>query len=243
MKSTMRTQNKTILSIGLICFSMACLAGCASSESTVSRPYLGPKIAKPANILVYDFSSDLNEIPASSPLKRQLAEVRAAQSSENIELSKQLGAQIAGDLAMKIRTMGLPGKRALRGTVAKPGDFVLKGYFLTLDEGSTAKRMALGFGSGAAELKVTVEGYQMTAQGLKFLGSGEGEAGSGKTPGGALSLGVAIATANPVGIVVSGAMKTAGEVSGRETIQGASARITKQIEGRLQTAFEKQGWI
>ena len=40
-------------------------------------------------------------------------------------------------------------------------------------EGSTAKRVAIGFGAGASELGVAVEGYQMTAQELRRLGWGD----------------------------------------------------------------------
>jgi hypothetical protein len=48
------------------------------------------------------------------------------------------------------------------------------------------KRVTLGFGSGASELKTLVEGYQMTASGPRKLGQGAIDAGGGKIPGGAL---------------------------------------------------------
>ena len=86
--------------------------------------------------------------------------------------------------------------------------------------------MALGFGAGGAELKTVVKGFLMTAQGLRALGSGEVEAGSGKMPGGAVPLVVTVATANPLGLVVAGAAKAYGEASGSETIEGAAHRGT-----------------
>ena len=86
----------------------------------------------------------------------------------------------------------------------------------------------LGFGSGGAELKTLVKGYLMTAQGMRALGSGEVEAGSGKMPGGAVPLVVTVATANPLGLFVAGAAKAYSEASGSETIEGAAnARLTK----------------
>jgi len=57
------------------------------------------------------------------------------------------------------------------------------GAFEAVDMGSEAKRIVLGFGSGAADLRTAVEGYLMTQQGLRRLGSGTLESGGGKTPG------------------------------------------------------------
>lgn len=224
-------------------FAVLILVGCATAEMTPTYDYRGPKLPKPSRILVYDFSADSREIPAFSPLRSRVGEWNPPQSQEQFELGRKLGVQVASDIAGKIRGMGLSGFRMPRQSAPAPGDLVLMGYFMTLDEGSTAKRMIVGFGSGSAELKVIIEGYRMTEQGLIFLGSGEGMAASGASPGTALSLGVAIATANPAGLIISGAMKTAGELSGRQTIEGASQRIADLISERLAIKFKEQGWI
>jgi hypothetical protein len=50
------------------------------------------------------------------------------------------------------------------------------GSFEAVDTGSPAKRVVLGFGSGAADLRTAVEGHLMTAQGLRRLGAGTLEA-------------------------------------------------------------------
>jgi Domain of unknown function (DUF4410) len=91
---------------------------------------------------------------------------------------------------------------------------VLRGYFVSIDEGSATKRVLIGFGSGAAEIRVAVEGYQMTAQGLRLLGRGEIRSGGGKLPGMALPPAVLAATANPIGLVVGGTAKLYGEGTG-----------------------------
>jgi hypothetical protein len=54
---------------------------------------------------------------------------------------------------------------------------------------------------------------------------------------------VTAATANPIGLIVSGAVKAEGEVSGRDTIEGAAQRTAKQIADHLRGRFEEQGWI
>jgi hypothetical protein len=224
-------------------FMVIALAGCASAEITTTHPYTGQMLPKPNRILVYDFTSNLNEVPASSPLRNQLAGSITPRTAQQSETSRQLGAQIAQKLVTEIQSMGLFASRVGAQTIPRDGDIVFKGYFLSMDEGSATERMALGFGSGSAELKVTVEGYQMTAEGLRFLGSGESVAGSGKTPGAALGVAVTVATANPIGLLANAAVKGAGEATGSETIEGAANRTSKLIGERLQVAFQNQGWI
>ena len=92
-------------------------------------------------------------------------------------------------------------------------------------------------------MKAVVTGYRATPQGLRALGSGEVEAGSGKLPGGAVPLVITVATANPLGLAVAGAAKTYGEVSGSETIEGAARRTAREIAEKIQLTAERQGWI
>ena len=139
--------------------------------------------------------------------------------------------------------MGLPAVLAAGQPAPHVGDIVIIGYFESIDEGSAAKRVAIGFGSGGAELTTQVEGYLMTDQGLRKLGSREIDSGAGKTPGVALPLAVTIATANPIGLIASSALKVSGQVSGRTTIKGSAKRTAKKIADELRVAFEKQGWI
>ena len=75
------------------------------------------------------------------------------------------------ELVAEIRDMGLPAVLAAGQPAPHVGDIVIIGYFESIDEGSAAKRIAIGFGSGGAELRTQVEGYLMTDQGLRKLGS------------------------------------------------------------------------
>jgi hypothetical protein len=90
-----------------------------------------------------------------------------------------------------------------------------------------------------------VEGYQMTAQGLRNLGSGTVDASGNKTPGAAVGVGAAtfIVTANPVGLIISSGIKMYGEASGHNKIQGRAEATAKEIANVLQQRFQQQGWI
>lgn len=216
-------------------------AGFTTGKANVNRPYAGEKLSKPSRILIYNFTSDMKDVPEASSLRARLSGTGA--NSKHADVSRSLGTQIATDLASKITEMGLFATRAFATTQPKVGDLVLKGYFLSADEGDVSKRMALGFGSGGAELKVKVEGYQMTKNGLRFLGSGEGSAETGKAPGAAVGVGVAIATSNPIGLILGSAVKAGGEATGKETIDGAASKISQLVASKLEEAFKRQGWI
>lgn len=218
------------------------LAACASTEITSHQAYQGPKLPRPGRILVEDFAATPAEIPPGSPLAAQLAPATPPSTAE-LDVARQLGVAIATELVADLKAMGLPAARAADQPPPQVNDIVIRGYFVSVDEGSATKRMTVGFGAGAAELKTALEGYRMTPQGLQRLGSGQVTAGSGKVPGALAPLAVVVASGNPIGLIVNTAAKAQGESSGRETIQGAAKRTADEISTQLRPKFEQQGWI
>lgn len=218
------------------------LAGCASTKvSSRQEPATG-KIARPGRILVHDFAATPGDVPAWASKGAHMQQ-GGHQSAEDIKAGRKLGADVARELAAKIRGMGLKAEQVANQMNPQPGDLVITGYFETMDAGNATERVAVGFGSGAAHLKTVVEGFQMTQQGLRRLGSGEVDADGGKSPGTALSVASAVATGNPIGLIVSSAVKMEGEKSGKSTIEGAGKRTAEKIAEQLQIKFREQGWI
>lgn len=218
-------------------------AGCASTTVVSRDPYEGGRIARPDRIIVHDFAATPADIPAGSAMAGQYAQPGTPQSPQEIEIGRKAGAQVAKELVADIQGMGLPAVQAAGQPAPRVGDLVIMGYFESVDPGDMAKRLALGFGSGAANLRTMVEGYLMTATGLRRLGSGEVESETGKAPGVAVPLVMAAATGNPIGLIVSSALKAQGEMSGRTTIEGAAKQTADEIAKQLKVAFQKQGWI
>jgi hypothetical protein len=131
----------------------------------------------------------------------------------------------------------------MAGTVPHTNDIVLRGALISFDEGNAAKRVVVGFGKGASELSVAVEGFQVTPNGLRRLGSGSTESGGSKAPGAALGAATFIATANPAGLIVSSGMKVYGEKSGSSKVEGRAKQTAKEIADVLKERFQQQGWI
>lgn len=218
------------------------LSGCSTTNVTGTQSDIGnAKLPRPNLIVVNDFAATPADIASASPETVPYGEP-VSQTPEEAAAGRKLGALVAKEVVSEINALGLT---AAGGSQAYPhvGDIVIKGYFDSIDEGSATKRIMLGFGSGAANLRTVVVAYQMTNSGLRRLGSAEIDSGGNKTPGLLVPIAVVAATANPIGLVVGGAVKVAGEASGNDTIEGAAKRTGKQIGDQLETAFRKQGWI
>jgi hypothetical protein len=228
----------------LLCLlTLLVIAGCASTKVTSRDQLVTGDLPRPENIWVYDFVATPADVPADSALAGQYSDPPTPQTAEQIATGREVGAQIAAGLVEEIRAMGLPAVRGSALTMPKLNDSVIKGFLVSIDEGSAAKRIGIGFGSGTSELKTLVEGFQMTAQGLRKLGSGTLDSGGSKGPGTAVPLGVAIATGNPVGLIVSSGAKIYGEASGNSKIEGRAEQTVKEIAEVLRKRFMEQGWV
>jgi hypothetical protein len=234
---------KSIHRITGVLLALLLVAGCASTQVTNRESRIGnERIPRPNRILVYNFGVTPGEVAPDSSLAGQY-DTQQQMTPEQIEEGHQLGAEVASNLAARISEMGIPAEQASGDTVPQLNDIVIRGYFVSINQGSAAKRLLIGFGSGSPDLQTVVEGYQMTAYGLRKLGSGTVNASGGQGPGAAVPAAVAIATANPIGLIVTSAVKVQGEMSGRTTIKGRAEATAKTIAEQLKTRFQEQGWI
>jgi hypothetical protein len=224
-------------------FVMVVAAGCASTTVTDRQPFVTGQLPRSNQIWVYDFAATAADVPADSSLAGQYSAGATPQTAQQIAAGRQLGATIATQLVAQSRGMGLPAAPAVAGTTPRINDMVIRGSLLSVKEGSAAERVAIGFGSGASELRTAVEGYQITAQGLRELGAGTVESGGSKAPGADLGFAGLIATGNPAGLIISTGMKAYGEESGSSTVEGRAKQTAKEIAEVLKKRFEQQGWI
>jgi hypothetical protein len=209
------------------------VAACASSQVTERRVLATEQIPRPDHILVHDFTATPDDVRADSALAGHSTVSRTPQTVEQIATGRRVGAEIATHLVEAIRRMGLPAERASNRPTPQINDIVIRGYILSIEEGSAGDRVAIGFGSGTSHLSVAVEGYRMTDQGLRKVGSGTVDSGGGRGPGMAAPLGVAVATGNPLGLIVSTGMKVYGERSGRSRIEGRAEQTRPQRQSPI----------
>jgi hypothetical protein len=240
----MKTQcSLKIITLGACLLAALFATGCASTKVSNQQTLVTGQLPRPGNILVYNFAATPADVPADSALANQPDVDTTPQTPEQIAEGRKLGAQIATELVAQIQAMGMPAQQVPAGTQPQLNDLVIRGYLLSVNEGSAAKRITIGFGSGASELETAVEGFQMTATGLRKLGSGTVNANGGKSPGASLGLAGLLVTGNPAGLIVSGGMKVYGEASGSSTVEGRAKATAKEIADVLKQRFQEQGWI
>jgi Domain of unknown function (DUF4410) len=219
------------------------VASCASTEVTERQQYQGEMLARPGRIIVYDFTANPADVPPESGFAATNAVASTAPTADQLAMTSKLGAEVAKQVTAQLVDAGLPAVQAAGQPAPQVDDIVIKGYFVSEDKGSAVKRMLVGFGSGDAKLVTAVEGFQMTSQGLRLLGSGTVDSAGNKMPGVILPAAVMAATANPIGLVVGGVVKVTQEATGSSTIEGSAKRTADEISEQVIDAAKRQGWL
>jgi hypothetical protein len=219
------------------------LAGCASTQFTQQTPVANDTIPRPNQIWVFNFAATPGEIPADSSIRDVVSSPSTPPTAQQLATARQLGALIAEDLAADIQGMGLSAVQADLGASPGIGDGVIRGYLVSAEEGGSVKRFVIGFGYGSSELDTVVEGYVVTPQGLRSLGSGRVTSSGAKTPGIVVPAMMAIATGNPIGLIVGGGAKIYREASGRNTLEARAKATADEIAQQLKMRFQERGWI
>lgn len=220
------------------------IAGCASTDvSNQQGASSRETTAKPERVIVYDFASTQAGIPPDSAIAGLYRERTTPQTPEEIALGRRLGALVASRLVEELNDRGIVASAAATGPVPLVGDAVVRGEFVTVDEGSRGKRVLIGFGAGSNELHTLVEGYMVTTGGLVPLGSAQIEASGGKTPGMLVPLAVGVATGSVARSIVIGGTANLLQELGPENLDGAAKRTAKKIANVIIDAFEERGWL
>ena len=221
----------------------AMLTGCASTQVTQQTPVVGSKLPRPNQVWVYDFIADPAKIPADSWISTKLSAPSTPPTTQELETGRQLGALMAKNVVADIQSMGLSAVQAGPSSSPQVGDLIIHGYLISVEGGSTVKRFVIGFGTGSPELDTVIEGYDMTNEGLRQLGSGTLSSSGNKTPGIIAPAAITIATGSPIGLIIVGTTRVYGEVSGRNTLEARVKPTTDAIAELLRTRFRNQGWI
>jgi hypothetical protein len=224
-------------------FTLTVLAGCASTTVTQQTPMVSKGLQRPNRIWVYNFVADPADMPADSSIRGEVGAPSTPPTAEQIAEGRQLGALIAQNLAADIQAMGLSAVQAGPGASPQVGDGVIRGYLVSVQGGSAIQRFTIGLGAGTSEMDTVVEGYAVTPNGWRKLGSGTLSSSGNKTPGIAAPAAIAIATGNPIGLIVVGGMKVYGETSGRNTLEGRAKATADEIAAQLKIRFQDRGWI
>jgi len=144
---------------------LAIMAGCASTSLSDQQRMAAGSLPRPGQIWVYPFAATPADVRPESQLTSDPEVVAGQQTPQQIAEGRKLGAQIATQVVQEIIGMGMPAAVGSAASRPQLNDLVIEGSLLSVQQGSAAERVSIGFSAGQSELKVAVEGYQMTAVG------------------------------------------------------------------------------
>lgn len=146
-------------------------------------------------------------------------------------------------LLAEIIALGLPAERATQQALAGGETLLIKGQFVSINEGNRTERVVIGLGAGRTDVKTHVQVYEKTAQGSRLLEEFRTDAKSGRKPGMAEMMGAGAAAGHlAVSAAVSSGLAFASEEFSAN-VDADAKRTGNEIAKKLKEFFARQGWI
>jgi len=211
----------TKTALGLAC--VVGLSSCASVSVDKSSEYATK--GKPQKIYVALFATG----PGKFKVDREGAELVTFKQDLQIMLQKGMVTDLNKRLLPAIPLGNEP-------VPVAENAWLIKGEFVTVNQGSRLLRGAIGFGAGGTKMETKVDVYDLKRSGqppfLTFATTG----GSGAEPGAVTAL-----ATDPVEIAVQAAAGSAGGVS--HGVTEDAARTAREITAELSDYMYRSGWI
>jgi hypothetical protein len=226
---------------------LAMVTGCAPTNVQQQNMAL-TQLPRPDLILVYDFAVSPDEVRLDTGLSAELMQKYAqykgsSPTAQEIKLGHKVAEAVADELVKKIRSYGLWAERGFGYPYGKGKVLMVKGQFVSIDQGNRTERVAVGLGAGRSDVQANVQVYELTPQGLKEVDTLRGTAKSGYKPGMAEMMGVGgIAGHLLVSTVVSGTVAGVSEMTSA-TVEADGKRLADKIAVDLGNFFVNQAWI
>jgi hypothetical protein len=211
--------------------------GCASANTNASKRARTQRLPPPNGIVVYDFETTAKSIGLGSG--RDTNENGRRLTNEDIRNRKEVARVLADVLAAELEDRGIVTSRQSGEVVVPQGLMAVGGQIVTVEEGSTLKRVFIGFGSGKSQLSSVAQLYGHTQQGPTQLFEYQNTAASGSKPGvlTTLPIGVAVQGLTVAVLLLNGGLSTMGELSSVSTAN--AKRMGKELADAIEETLEK----
>ena len=193
------------------------------------------QLQPPVLALIHDFLAP----PADDPLDQ----AANAEMEDMEEMAQEANDELCTTLIEEMKKFGLPAQKASDAITAGENTLSIEGEFLCLEEGSSLKRMFIGFGAGAAQVNTIVRIYLHSGNHKELLqefmatvetsdqtGLGPAMLGMGPVPGGGI-----------ISATVSSAVSAGSETWGSD-IEALSDALAKEIVKSFIDFSIRQGW-
>lgn len=212
------------------------------TKVTVIHSYQGPaSLPKPAQAVVLKFDipsnvitldhSPMSHILSHDPVAKMKHEEGRDESPANVAQNVQ--AAFFKTLAGELQKVSLPTVAGTQQEIAS-NSIIIRGGFTDVNLGNKTKRMIIGFGRGASDVKAHVVVSLNAANGPILLSEFDLTSVSGKKPGAAATMGVGSAAAS-AGVAVA--------TDGKATVEGDASRMAKAVSKQVRAIMAAQHWI
>jgi hypothetical protein len=204
--------------------------------------YKGPNLPKPDKILVYGFdvapdAITMDNSAAARLLGRGIAGRIKGDTHDDTpaQAAEHVNAAFTQTLVNALNKSAISTDRAFAEDGSVPvNSLVIEGSFTTVNEGNKSKRVMIGFGRGASDVRAHVTVSMITENRRVVLEEFNLDSKSGKKPGAAATMGVGSAAAGVA----------AGSVGDKkETVEGDASRIGKAVAKQIEDAMTAHQWI
>ena len=217
---------------------LALLACASAGIENVERFTDDGTMPRPVTFLVYDFATHADD--ALTDTFGPEYEAQAPSDDERRE-AQAIASMLSERLVAEMRERGINAERAYPSTNPPETALLVKGQFITMDEGERRRRVLIGFGAGANELQVRLQVYQVIDGRLMRIGEADADAQGSRRPGMLVPIAGAVATGRAAGAVIAGGLtirqeRTAGDLD--DDVE----RLAKKLGEQARDFYDRQGW-
>jgi hypothetical protein len=214
--------------------------GCAGTRIDSEQRADPRQVVRPSVVLGFPFSVSETEVVLDTFGPEFIS--GSGKTQDKLDEARTVSRLLAAETVEQLNERGIEARQGRHDETPPLDALILKGQFVTIDEGDQLKRMTIGFGAGSSKTQVRVQVYQMTEYGLRRIAAGEATASGSKMPGMAIPVaGGAAAGSAAASAAISGGMAIAREVKGAWSED--AARIAEEIAERVETFYRDQGWL
>ena len=205
-------------------FLVASLSACANETTKTVSPLQHPdSVPHPPVWLIFDLSVESVDVAIDTD---KFVTRREASIFARREKGKAWSEAFSEALVTQLARANIPSRRATDSTHVPKHAVVIKGRFLSINEGDRLKRNTIGFGAGAEEISAIVKVYQQREGKLVRLGAIEAQAQGSQAPG------------------VAGLILSAGQGAKKEEgMQITVENLAKKLVERGVRYYKKRGWL
>ena len=224
------------------------LATACATRVTASAPSQSPEAAsvpRPRRVLVADFQVDPGAVHQDQAIGLRLQRAVDGSNAEvaHEAIAAEVQSAISDTMVEALSKAGLPAEHALPGQVYRPGDLVVSGRVLQIDEGNRTRRLGIGFGVGKSIVEAKAELYAVVPDAPPvLLQTYDGKSDSGRKPGMAVGASIAAAQSNAALGALSALMNVSGEVR-RTPVGKEAASLGHRLATDIGEFAAERGWI